>query len=690
MPRDPSPLPPIEHRRVAALPAQLPSGSHADAGMAGAGAPPIEQLPAISEPAAHADVSNHAVPPVSDDHAVEVAGPEVGTRSGLAASRRRGLGPAYHGPLPEAIDAERRRDSTTGVTAEPVPDGLRATMRDALGIDVGDRLVHRGPAVSAEAAAMGAEAFTREGQVFVADEVGPLDELRGRATLAHELTHVAQQLEQGATPVETSDRGLLQEAHARRVEQHVRGDGGAAKPSSELLHARPSATTNLGSRDLTATQDMMRELVDTGLARPDGDGGIVFTMPASTMTASAGTQRLTASAPAARPGPAARQENWNAADVFGNTIAQGLGNDMLGMAGSFLGFSDEFMGEQRTELADADRAFRQEQTKRAYTELRMEHLQQVELQRRNADEALHGHERTMSLDDRAVREIAATVDHEVARRMSLLDAQAAHALHELNEARRTRHEPALDRVAGEPYDAAFHLLFDTPGDDTTPTDEQLQALLIAPPSTASPGGGTRPGGGARPGGGPPGAHVPTSAVTGGVTPGARPPGGTAPSHPGATGSGAPDAGTPESGDGAPEQHWRTDATMGGRFRALGSALLGDVVHDEIETFGSVFGFDAGFEQTLHDEVTPPHGTGTGASAVSSADAAHSDAAVSAPHHDDAAAARHSTADATVEHIVGDPYALDQLATRLYPNIRSRLRQELLIDRERAGLLADFR
>ena len=45
---------------------------------------------------------------------------------------------------------------------------------------------------------------------------------------------------------------------------------------------------------------------------------------------------------------------------------------------------------------------------------------------------------------------------------------------------------------------------------------------------------------------------------------------------------------------------------------------------------------------------------------------------------------------TVDNIVGDPYALDELATRLYPTIRSRLRQELLIDRERAGLLADFR
>ena len=34
--------------------------------------------------------------------------------------------------------------------------------------------------------------------------------------------------------------------------------------------------------------------------------------------------------------------------------------------------------------------------------------------------------------------------------------------------------------------------------------------------------------------------------------------------------------------------------------------------------------------------------------------------------------------------------MEQLAERLYPNIRSRLRQELLIDRERAGMLTDFR
>jgi hypothetical protein len=38
----------------------------------------------------------------------------------------------------------------------------------------------------------------------------------------------------------------------------------------------------------------------------------------------------------------------------------------------------------------------------------------------------------------------------------------------------------------------------------------------------------------------------------------------------------------------------------------------------------------------------------------------------------------------------DPVELDELATRLYGRLRSKLRLELMVDRERAGLLADFR
>jgi hypothetical protein len=123
--------------------------------------------------------------------------------------------------------------------------------------------------------------------------------------------------------------------------------------------------------------------------------------------------------------------------------------------------------------------------------------------------------------------------------------------------------------------------------------------------------------------------------------------------------------------------------VGARFAGLGTALVGDVANAEVGLFGSVFGFDDKFEKSIHDDINAQTHTASGhAQTGAKAGAAHPGAA----HAGHSAGAAHET----VDHIVGDPYALDELATRLYPNIRSRLRQELLIDRERAGLLADFR
>jgi hypothetical protein len=146
--------------------------------------------------------------------------------------------------------------------------------------------------------------------------------------------------------------------------------------------------------------------------------------------------------------------------------------------------------------------------------------------------------------------------------------------------------------------------------------------------------------------------------------------------------------------------------MRGRFEGLGNALLGDVAHAEVGFFGSMLGFDSAFERSLHQDIHPGQdgthpGTGGGGAGAGAHDAAHPAAhATDAAHpatgaagaHGDAHAAGHagSAAHESVDHIVSDPYALDELANRLYPNIRTRLRQELLIDRERAGLLADFR
>ncbi|MEO8266953.1 MAG: DUF4157 domain-containing protein [Ilumatobacteraceae bacterium] len=701
-----SALPAIEHRQLSPIAADRRETHSLSLS-------PVEQLLAIGEPGLPIVTTTPAdvivtPPPAIDAEAGDGGGPSGPRRARLADSRRQGLGPAYHGPLPEAMRAERARAEAP--TTESVPGDMRATMRDVLGIDVGDRLVHRGPVVSAEARAMNAQAFTREGEVHVADEVGSLDQPTGRATLAHELTHAAQQIVRGPVPDEGSDAGRALEAHAQQVEQYVRGDGGAPKPSPDLLHARPPTADSADAELEASTKQMMRELVDSGLARADGNGGIIFTMPPSSMTAATGTQRLTASAPAAQPGAAARHENWSGAGMFANNLAQGLGNDLMGMAGSVFGFGDEFMGEQRHSLANQNREFERNQTQQAYTELRMEHLRTAAIQQFNDESTLLGHGRVESLDEGTTTAIHDRVEHEVEARMQLLREQTAVALRQLNQARVARSETALEEVPDESYDAAFHRLFDDPNTDAVPTETELLTALTRVPTTgagARPGGGTAPG--AHPGGGPGATPGGTGAPTGAATGHSAAAGAGAPTGTG-TGAGAHTPGGTGAGTGTgaaahAEEHWRTDATMSGRFGALGETLAGDIAHTELGFLGSMLGFDSAFERGLHSQASPQHaaagahGAGaTGAAgahpdAAHAAGGAHPDAAHAggAAHTGAAHGATHpGAAHDAVENIVGDPYALDELATRLYPTIRSRLRQELLIDRERAGLLADFR
>jgi hypothetical protein len=154
------------------------------------------------------------------------------------------------------------------------------------------------------------------------------------------------------------------------------------------------------------------------------------------------------------------------------------------------------------------------------------------------------------------------------------------------------------------------------------------------------------------------------------------------------------AATPNS-TGARTRPWAADSAHSA------TALAGDIAHAELGFFGSLLGFDSAFERDLHSQVgthpppalvrPAPQGPHRRRSPRRAAhpDAAHPAATGAAAAHT-GAAAHPGAAHQTVEQIVDDPYALDELATRLYPTIRSRLRQELLIDRERAGLLADFR
>jgi hypothetical protein len=66
--------------------------------------------------------------------------------------------------------------------------------------------------------------------------------------------------------------------------------------------------------------------------------------------------------------------------------------------------------------------------------------------------------------------------------------------------------------------------------------------------------------------------------------------------------------------------------------------------------------------------------------------------VTADHSAELADLREQLTAVTEQRPVGldDPLGLDQLAAELYPRLRSRLRLELIVDRERAGLLTDWR
>jgi hypothetical protein len=494
--------------------------------------------------------------------------------------------------------------------------------------------------------------------------------------VAHELTHAAQQLVHGPPPDESSVAGQMMEVHAQRVEQYVRGDASATKPSPEMLHARPAQSA---TDDAVATsRQMMRELVDTGLAESDGQGGIIFTLPPSAMTGSTGTQRAAAAAAPAQTGAAAQEEHWNPLAKLGHSIVQGLGSDILEMTGSVLGFSDEFMGEQRQGLADADREFRRDQTKQAYIELRMDHLREIKLKEVNADATAHHREPTTSLHDDTIEAIKQQVDHEVSERMELLKSQADKALAQLNQSRASSKQAALETVPDESYDKAFHRLFADPTKDDLPAPDELLAAL----SEAASKAGT-------------GAAKPEAKAASGTKSPTTPGGSAKTTTPGATAAGTKSSGSSGAGaEGSAAQPWRTEETIGGRFKAFGNALAADIANEEVEIFGGLLGFDEKFEKGLHDDIAHSQGTAAKSSpaAAKSTSAAAKATSKTAPDSkaDHPAAHADAVGHETVDHIVADPYALDELATRLYPNIRSRLRQELLIDRERAGLLADFR
>jgi len=134
-------------------------------------------------------------------------------------------------------------DAAPVPTAIPVPPEVRRAVTEAAGSAPDTALVHMGEHAHGQASALNAEAFTRDGEIFLAADA-QLDSPRGQALLAHELTHVVQQQGQSMPmPDETTDKGRDHEKAAMNVERAIAEPPRASEPV-DLHHAQGAQQTS--------------------------------------------------------------------------------------------------------------------------------------------------------------------------------------------------------------------------------------------------------------------------------------------------------------------------------------------------------------------------------------------------------------------------------------------------------------
>ncbi|MFG3421817.1 DUF4157 domain-containing protein [Micromonospora sp. NPDC048063] len=139
-----------------------------------------------------------------------------------------------------------------GPTGEPVPAVLVDGIRRRYGVDVSDVPVRRGPEATAEVRQAGARAATRDGEVLLPADAGPLDAPPARALLAHELAHVVQQRVLGGTaPAESTAAGRDLEARALAAE-YAFGDGSTPNGVGPLAPAVPLVAVPAGPASTSA------------------------------------------------------------------------------------------------------------------------------------------------------------------------------------------------------------------------------------------------------------------------------------------------------------------------------------------------------------------------------------------------------------------------------------------------------
>jgi len=169
-------------------------------------------------------------------------------------------------PMTVSVGSAANGSRGGGVPGDQAPGGSRGSAD-------GQVRVNRGSAATSDAAALDARSFTRGGEIFLPASHGPLDSGTGRALLAHELTHVAQQSRLGSSlPLEHTPHGQALEAEAVSAEH-----SGGLPLASPTRVSTERATTGPGS-----TNGAQRA-PDT--ATTDGDGVTTVTLPGGTQRA---------------------------------------------------------------------------------------------------------------------------------------------------------------------------------------------------------------------------------------------------------------------------------------------------------------------------------------------------------------------------------------------------------------------
>src|SRR5260370_25172830 len=116
---------------------------------------------------------------------------------------------------------------------QPLPEGVQGEMEGALGADLSGVRVHNSPTDAADAAHLGAKAFTHGNDIWL----GAGESAHDRKLMAHELTHVVQQ--GGGEPVKRRPADDANASGAAQNATHGPSPQPQAGPGAEAELAPP-------------------------------------------------------------------------------------------------------------------------------------------------------------------------------------------------------------------------------------------------------------------------------------------------------------------------------------------------------------------------------------------------------------------------------------------------------------------